>query len=164
LKTKSKPVDKDNSKSGLILRRAIPSLGLAGIVISAYLTYIHYTKVSPICLGIADCDEVLASPYAQMWGVPLSLLGLLMYVALMLLGFLMLSNKVKRQDLIVMGTYTLAVAGTLFTLYLYYLEIFEIHAFCTWCIASSIVMFITLIISIMILRTSVRTKVDPDTR
>ena len=139
-------------KVNLTLRIALPALALIGIGISAYLTYIHFNEIEPVCLPGTDCVKVLSSRYAQMWGIPLSLFGLLMYVALTALGFLNLVERIRRQDLIATSIYALALSGTLFSIYLYYLEIFEIHAFCSWCIASSIVMFKLFILSLINLK------------
>ena len=47
-----------------------------------------------------------------------------------------------------MGIYSAALAGTLYSLYLVYLEIFEIHAFCSWCLASGLVMATMLVLSL----------------
>ena len=120
---------------------AIAVLALVGTAISAYLAYAYYQHVSTVCLPIMECDEVLASRYAQLWGVPLSLLGMGMYVALVVLGTLIWRGPGKWQGLVGLGAYTVALSATVFSLYLYYLEIFEIEAFCTWCVASSLVVF-----------------------
>jgi uncharacterized membrane protein len=122
-------------------RIAIPILGIIGMSLSSYLVYIHYNEISPLCLNTTHCNAVLASPYAQIWGIPLALFGLLVYAVLTVMGFLLLSKKMVRQDLVALGIYAIALSGTLFTIYLYYLEIFEIHAFCMWCIASSLILF-----------------------
>ncbi|HEY96075.1 MAG TPA: hypothetical protein G4O15_14195, partial [Dehalococcoidia bacterium] len=37
----------------------------------------------------------------------------------------------------------------IFTVYLYYLEIFVLHAFCSWCIVSSIVILSIFILSLV---------------
>ena len=130
-------------------RVPLPILGLAGIGISSYLTYMHYKNLEPICFFNAKCDVVLTSPYAQMWGFPLSLLGLLMYVFLTILASWRLLVKDDKSGMLDLGIYGTALSGTLFTLYLYYLEIFEIHAFCTWCIGSSIVIFLIFTLSVI---------------
>ena len=127
----------------------IPILGMVGIGISAYLAYVHYKEVEPVCLPITDCNAVLSSHYSAIWGVPLSILGLLMYIVLTILGFWHLRKRNEGQAVMALGIYTVALSGTLFSAYLYYLEIFVIQAFCTWCIASSLVMVSTLVISII---------------
>jgi len=131
------------------LKLSISILSLIGIGISGYLTYVHYYNIGSTCLFGTDCNVVLSSYYATMWDVPLALLGLLMYIVLAVLGLWSLLAKEGQRNMLDMGIYGMALSGTLFTIYLYYLEIFKIHAFCTWCIGSSIVIFIMLILSLI---------------
>jgi uncharacterized membrane protein len=123
-----------------ILRLLIPILGFAGISISGYLTYIHYLQIEALCLPNMNCNSVLTSQYAQIWGIPLSLLGMLLYAAITTLGFSNLLVRQEPREIVSLGIYAFSLAGILFTLYLYYLEIFELHAFCSWCVSSSIIM------------------------
>jgi uncharacterized membrane protein len=130
-------------------QRARSSVIGLGVGISSYLTYVHYGSVTAVCPFNARCDVVLSSPYAQMWGVPLSLLGLLMYAVLTTMGFWLWRAQSRWERLIALGAYTVALSGTLFTGYLYYLEIFELHAFCSWCVASSVVIVGILALSLI---------------
>ena len=139
-------------RSGTGIRLAIIILGLVGAWISSYLTYVHYRGLNAVCFFGADCHSVLTSRYAQVLRVPLSLLGIVIYTALTVLGILGLVNRTDRWNLIATSIYALSLSGTLFSVYLYYLEIFQIHAFCTLCIASSIVMFSIFILSLINLR------------
>lgn len=139
----------DNSRSKSAVRLTIPILGLVGMGICSYLAYVHYENIKPVCLPNAPCDPVLSSQYAQMWGIPISVFGLLMYTTITVFGFWLWRVKGRWQSQIALATYAIALSGVLFTLYLYYLEIFEIHAFCTWCIASSLVIISILVLSLI---------------
>lgn len=126
-------------------------LGLCGMGISGYLTYGYLVNVSIGCPFNANCDLIQASPYAYMWEVPVPLLGLLMYAALTLMGCLLLIKRAEWENIISLGIYGISLAGVIFTGYLYYLEIFVLHAFCSWCIVSSIVIVIIFILSLIYL-------------
>lgn len=123
------------------VRLAVPLLGMVGMGVSAYLAYAHYRRVDAICLPGLDCGAVLSSPYARVWGVPLSFLGLAMYAAIIALGLLLWRGSGKTRRIAGLGAYSVSLSAAIFSLYLYYLEIFEIGAFCNWCIASSIIVF-----------------------
>jgi uncharacterized membrane protein len=70
--------------TGVVLRRTSETLGLAGVGIAAYLTYVHYAGLHPIC-GISDgCESVQTSSYASLLGIPVALLGLISYVLILL--------------------------------------------------------------------------------
>ena len=146
-------VAKDTNGQGTVRKSALkilfPVMGIIGIGISGYLTYIHYQNLGSICFFNANCDAVLTSPYSQIWSVPLALFGLVMYVVITILGFLLLSGRKEWNYVLAMGIYGLALASLLFSIYLYYLEIFEIHAFCTWCIGSSIVVLVIFVGSLI---------------
>ena len=102
----------------------------------------------PICLFNARCDLVQASPYAFMWTVPVPLLGLLMYAYLTFLSGLLFRGKPEWENILSLGIYGVSLTGVIFTAYLYYLEIFVLHAFCSWCIVSSIVILFIFILSL----------------
>jgi uncharacterized membrane protein len=119
----------ESSRPGRGLQIAIPLLGFLGMGISTYLTYLHYASISAVCLPFMECDVVLSSPYSVMWGVPLSLLGIVMYAFITGLGFWQLGQKNEGQSLAALLIYVTALSGILFTGYLYYLEIFVIHDF-----------------------------------
>lgn len=112
------------------LRTAIAVAALVGLGISGYLTYVHYADVAPICTGSGSCEKVQDSRYAELAGIPVALLGLAGYVAI--LATALLTGELARMA----GT-TLALAGFGFSLYLTYLELFVIDAICQWCVASA---------------------------
>jgi uncharacterized membrane protein len=134
--------------SQLALKISLAVLGIIGTGISGYLTYVHYRELNSICLFNTNCDAALTSRYSTMWGMPLSLFGSLLYVSLTVLSICSLRVKSEWQNGLELGIYTFSLAGTIFSAYLYYLEIFEIHAFCTWCIGSSIVIVCMLVLSL----------------
>ncbi len=113
------------------LRIAIAVAGLVGVAISGYLTYVHYADVAPICTGSGSCEKVQSSRYAELAGIPVAVLGLAGYLAIVATAFV--TGELSRMA----GT-TLALAGFGFSLYLTYLELFVIDAICQWCVASAV--------------------------
>jgi uncharacterized membrane protein len=117
------------ARPGHRLQIAIPVLSIFGMAISGYLTYLHYAIASAVCLPFMECDVVLSSPYSVMWGVPLSLFGIVVYAFITGLGFWQLRAKNEGRSLAALLIYVVALSGIIFTIYLYYLEIFVIHDF-----------------------------------
>ena len=113
------------------LRTAIAIVGLIGLGISGYLTYVHYADVAPICTGSGSCEKVQSSRYAELAGIPVAVLGLIGYLAI-------LATALADAELPRMAGATLALAGLGFSLYLTYLELFVIDAICQWCLASAV--------------------------
>lgn len=142
----------EKSRPGFAIRLAISVLGIAGMSISGYLAYVHFQKVSAVCMKGFDCDSVLSSPYAEIWGVPLALFGFLLYVIITVAGFLLMYKKCEGYSLIALAVYSMALSGTIFSLYLVRM-MFIMDAFCSWCLISDLIMFSILVFSIIVLYT-----------
>lgn len=113
------------------LTGAIAALSVLGVAIAGYLTWVHYAELQPYCVGGgAACERVQSSPYAELAGIPVAVLGLAGYVAI--LASLALPDRSV--------TTFLALVGFGFSAYLTYLELAVIHAVCQWCVASAVVM------------------------
>jgi uncharacterized membrane protein len=121
------------------LRVGLGALAVVGLLISAYLTWVHYAGVAPVCVGgSGGCETVQTSSYATIFGVPVAVIGLVGYTGLLLSASL-------RGELGVYLGFLVALVGTLFSAYLTYLELFVIHAVCEWCVASAALMVAALL-------------------
>lgn len=132
---------------GRVAWGAILILSALGILIAGYLTYVHVTNTIPYCGGVGDCERVNTGPYSQIAGIPVALLGLLAYIALLLAAIVVLRGM-PWVETAALATFGLAFMGVLFSAYLTYLELFVIRAICPWCIASAIVMTLIFLLSI----------------
>ncbi|MCX7622336.1 MAG: vitamin K epoxide reductase family protein [Thermomicrobium sp.] len=119
-------------------------LALAGVAVAGYLTVVAYDDALLVC-GLGDCSTVQNSPYAKVGGVPIALLGLGMYLAL-LGGGLARWRWPRRADLLTSANAGIALAGTLYSAYLTYLELFVIHAICQWCVTSAVLVTALLLV------------------
>jgi uncharacterized membrane protein len=116
------------------LRLATAVLALAGIGIAGYLTYVHYAELEPFCVGgSSGCERVQSSPYAELAGIPVALLGLLAYVTV--LASLALPEAPGR-----MVAAFVSLVGFGFSAWLTYVELEKLDAVCQWCVASALVM------------------------
>jgi uncharacterized membrane protein len=111
------------------LDKIIAVLCVIGLGIAGYLTYTHYLGLAPVCLASGGCDIVQSSKYATQFGIPVPVLGLLGYA--IFLASLWIKGEMGR----LVGMVT-AIGGWAFSAYLTFLELFKIHAICTWCITS----------------------------
>ena len=118
------------------MRRAIAGLALFGLAISAYLTWVHYADVKPVCTGISDCEKVQTSDYAELAGIPVAVLGIVGYASI--LASLRLRAEV---------TVLLAYVAVGFSAYLTWAELFKIDAICQWCVASAIITFVIAVLA-----------------
>ncbi len=114
------------------LRAAIAVLALAGAAIAAYLTYTRYSGASIVC-ATGGCETVQQSSYAKVAGVPVAVLGVVAYLAL-------LASALGRGPAAASAGAVLGLAGVAFSLYLLAVQLFVIDAICQWCVASDAVM------------------------
>ncbi len=130
--------------------RAIPILSLIGLVVAGYLAYVETQSVAAICGPVGDCNAVQSSPYAYLFGIiPIGVLGVVAYV-LILVAWLW--PRIRPEDALAhyapLAVFGLTLVGTLFSLYLTYLEPFVIGAVCAWCLTSSVIITLILLASI----------------
>lgn len=108
---------------------------LAGIGVAGYLVQVHYDESLLVC-GVGDCHTVQQSKYAEIFGVPIAILGLGMYLTVLGLGI----ARWRRPEWHLYATtavFAIALAGALYSAYLTYIELEVIHAVCQWCVASA---------------------------
>ncbi len=123
-------------------------LAILGAVDSAYLLWLKLSGQVAACQGIGDCEAVNSSRYAEMGGIPIALFGLLAYLLILLL-FSMELKFPEWQDGLLLATFGIALAGTLYSFYLTYLEIFVLKAICPFCVVSAVIIIVILMISIL---------------
>lgn len=129
----------------------IPVLGLLGLGIALYLSYVEITQVAAVCGPVGACNVVQSSPYARIGFVPVAVLGALNYLALLLLwGWQQVQPAA--HSLIRPMLLGLTILGTLFSIYLTVLEIFVIHAVCLWCLSSAVTTALLMLLLALLLR------------
>jgi uncharacterized membrane protein/glutaredoxin len=141
----------------MIRRRSVPwihrwsrpimgGISIIGALVTAYLTYEKLMGNAAGACSAQGCDIVLNSPYATIFGVPLTLFGLLGYVSMAAFALVPLAinpdNQKKLRDRWEQWTgLLLFVGGTsmaMFSGYLMYVLAFKIQAVCPYCITSAL--------------------------
>jgi uncharacterized membrane protein len=124
------------------LRRATAALALLGIAIAGYLTWVHYAGLDPVCVGGGGgCERVQSSRWAELAGVPVAVLGLAGYAAI-------LASLALPEDQGALVATFLTLVGFGFSAWLTYVEIVKIDAICQWCVASAVVMTALALVSV----------------
>jgi uncharacterized membrane protein len=110
---------------------AISVVAFLGMVDALYLTVMRGVNVP--CSVTGGCNEVLTSPYSSVFGVPLSVIGLIFYFTVFCLAVLdgfEVAHLMK-------WVFWLALPAFVITLVLLYLQAFVILHFCQYCLASA---------------------------
>ena len=130
-------------------RPIIGAIAIAGAILTAYLTVTKLAGAEVTCSidgGAGSCSDVLNSPYAEVFGLPLSLFGLLGYLAMaaFALSPLLLKQEGNRgaKKQLEQVTWLLLLAGStamaVFSGYLMYVLAFRIQTVCYYCIGSAL--------------------------
>jgi len=112
-------------------------LSLAGVGVSAYLTFEHFTASStlacPATGAAIDCLKVTTSSYSQMFGMPVAVLGLVFFAVMLVLQ--LPAAWAGTAPAVRAGRVLWAALGAGTVLWLIYAELFRINAICLWCTA-----------------------------
>ena len=119
-------------------------LALVGVFDTAYLTIEHFQGNQVNCSITNGCGEVLSSQYATIGPIPLALLGLLYYLAIVMLAALWADKHNPRHLLMLRAVVS---AGFVLSLYLVYLQFFVLDAICQYCMLSAITTTLIMLIS-----------------
>jgi uncharacterized membrane protein/glutaredoxin len=127
------------------LMTGLPLIALIGLGVAGYLAYIETQPVVPICGPVGDCQAVQQSEYAYLFGIPIGVLGVIGYVAILGAWLWGVVKNDNRAFLLLLG---MTSFGVLFSIYLTYLEPFVIGAVCAWCLTSAVIMTALMLMSL----------------
>jgi uncharacterized membrane protein len=123
-------------------------LVVIGLLVSVYMTIFKITSNENMCIGSKDCSIVNASRYSEINNIPVAVIGVGGYAALLAVLWLE-----RRQGFIkengTMIFFALSLIGFFFTLYLIFVEIVLIKAYCPFCITSQVAMTLIFILSVI---------------
>jgi uncharacterized membrane protein len=95
---------------------------------------------SSLVCPISGCDVVQASPYSKWFGLPVAGFGFAYFSGLFALSLYGVFSNVligyQISDLLCLSS----APGLVFYTYFTYLEAFVIHAWCFWCVTSSLML------------------------
>ncbi|BAU65151.1 Vitamin K epoxide reductase [Stanieria sp. NIES-3757] len=143
-------------------RPLIGAIAITGAILTAYLTVTKLTGGEVVCSAEAtaatgSCSDVLNSPYATIFGLPLTLFGFLAYISMAIFALSPLiikldGNKALKRNL-ENWTWLLLLAGgtamAAFSSYLMYVLFFKLQAVCYYCIGSALFSWTLLTLAIM---------------
>jgi uncharacterized membrane protein len=122
-------------------------LSLAGAADSAYLAYLKFTGSIAACSNIGDCEAVNNSRYAEIAGIPIALLGVIGYLTILGIALMEVRYPDWKFSLrLVFFGFTLT--GTLYSIYLTYVEVAVLQAICPFCVLSAVIMLALFLIGL----------------
>lgn len=116
------------------------ALALAGSALAGYLAVENLQGRTAACTVVHGCATVQGSQYGKLFGIPVSVPGLALYLTLAATALAWLNaGPTSRVWLTLLG-FTGALGGFCFSLYLTAIEAFVLEAWCIYCIVSALLM------------------------
>lgn len=125
-------------------------LSVAGLAVAIYLTIAHYTTAAVLACsdsGLVNCAQVTTSQWSRIAGVPVAVLGLAYFVAMVPLNLPAAWRSGDRR--IHQARLVMAAAGMGFVLWLVYAEFLLIHAICLWCTVVHVLTFALFVLVVL---------------
>ncbi len=122
---------------------------LIGFIDATYLTVTYLQGNTLTCTVIHGCNQVLSSSYSSIGPVPLSLLGALYYLV-MLLGLVFVLDRNSEKCLKLLGYFS--IIGFLISAWLFYIQWQIVVAFCQYCLLSALTSTILFVLGLFVLK------------
>src|SRR4051794_24674384 len=123
------------------LRVTSAVIALIGLGVAIYIAIADSGGGAPACLaGGGGCETVANSQYSHLLGINVALFGIAGYIGL-------IAAALVPGDSGRFAALLLSLVGFGFSAYLTYLELFVIDAICQWCVASAVLMAVSLAVA-----------------
>jgi vitamin-K-epoxide reductase (warfarin-sensitive) len=139
---------------------AIAFLALAGVSVSSVSLSQHFSKSKTAYCDFGEgfnCDIVNRSTYSVVLGIPVALIGILGYLALLALATLY-RTKAETPAILLLGS----SAGLAFAAYLTYIEAFVLATWCILCLSSLVLIFVIELLASLLLVHTTRVAGKPE--
>lgn len=125
-------------------------IGALGTLVGAYLIRVHYDLDALVC-GTGDCEVVQSSSYSTVMSIPIAAFGTAMYLTVLVLN----AARLRAPRLVTPASaIALAItgAGTLYSAWLTWIEVYELQAICQWCVVSAILTTMLFLMEVTVFR------------
>lgn len=132
-----------------MVRRLVALLALGGVFLSAYLTMYKLGMIGTLACSIGSCETVQTSRWAAFLGLPVAAWGVGFYLAVFALAMLWSESSLADSPALGWAMLGLTGWGVIFSGWLTYLELYVIHAICTWCVVSAVLASVLFVLVVM---------------
>lgn len=123
-------------------------LSFIGLIDSVYLALHKFSGGNIYCGNIGDCNAVNSSPYAELYGIPIALLGAGAYAVILFLLWV----EDKRdfwQEYVPLILFPITLVGVIYSAYLTYVEIAILQKICIYCVISAVILAFLFVIAVI---------------
>ncbi len=125
----------------------IAVLSLGGMFLASYLTLYKLGYIGELVCGTGACEVVQASRWSRLFGQPVALYGVGFYLAMFAVAVAGSVGTLAESKKISLLLAALSGWGVLFSGYLTYIEIWQLHQICRWCVGSACIVVVLFVLS-----------------
>lgn len=126
------------SRVQLIFYTVAVLISLTGLAEATYLTVLNLRGETAVCGGSASCFQVLGSPYAKVFGLPIAAFGALAYFSTFSFSTFAAFGYARARTFLTLTVWAMFAV----TLWLLYVQAVLLHAFCRYCLFSAALIFL----------------------
>jgi uncharacterized membrane protein len=128
-------------------RMGIAVLSLVGVFLATYLTLYKLGYVETLACGTGSCEVVQASRWSKLFGQPVAMWGVAFYLAMFGLSAAGSFGQLTESRPIAVALAFMSGFGVLFSGWLTYIEVAELHAICRYCVGSAGIVVVLFVLS-----------------
>lgn len=136
----------------ILLNLLIIILASGGFALAFYIYKSKLANKRISCPLDGHCESVIYSEYSKFFGIPLEILGMLYYSVVVAAYVLFISGYFPSIPVASLGVLGLTGFSFLFSLYLVFIQAFNLKQWCSWCLISAAICSFLLLASLMFLR------------
>ena len=118
---------------------AVSALALAGAFLALYLTLYKLGYIGHLACGTGDCEIVQTSQWSTLFGLPIAVWGLGFYLSTFAVATAGTLDRWVASRVPSALSLALTGFGVAFSGFLTYVEVFELHAICRYCVVSALI-------------------------
>src|SRR3989338_7048584 len=119
-----------------------------GFLLSFYIRYMKHAGKELVCPTGSNCKTVITSEYAQFFGIPLEIWGMLYYgiIASTYTALVVFPGVIHEG--IIFTVIALTSGAFLFSIYLTFVQAFALKQWCMWCLLSAVFSSVIFVVSL----------------
>lgn len=122
---------------------------MLGLFVAMYLWMFKLGVIGSLTCKIDGCEKVNTSRWALFLGQPVALWGVMYYVGVFVLSYAATFERFASDRRIPLALVVLTAWGVLFSAYLTWLELAVIHAICTYCVISAVIVTAMFVLAVI---------------
>ncbi len=121
----------------IVINSILIATSFLGFCLAYYIQRSKQSGQKMVCPVRSNCEVVIRSKYSEFLGLPVETIGLFYYTIIFISYLFFLLTPLQANSLMVFLVLLSSTLAVLFSLYLTFIQIFNLKQWCIWCLASA---------------------------